>query len=803
MRHFNTQTDFESGESRMSDKRLYRDSELQTLQEINRIILESLDIKVLTEGILNKVSEMGAFDIGMICFVTAARRTLEPIAHRGFRDHENLKRYHTNIKERSTAGIADRVIATKQVRVIDLDKTEGVRTFRHEGVRSLVIVPLRADQDALGVMYLGSRQPREFDPSQLRLLEAVGTQAGIAVQKATQARERHALNIVATAISQSLRRDELLEIALDKVLEVTGRERVSIRLKDPATDDITLAAHRGFSQDEIVDLLQRVRHHGPTEQVLASGQPVVVNSRQELSNIQSLLPQSRSVAWIPMKTGARVVGILGISASSPVPFSQREVEFLQAIGNMIGAALENARLFSETEARYQELQTLHLISETILESLDLKTMMERILKHAFEIGKFDFGVVRLLNGARECLEVVASCGYRDPENVGRHRKKLESYRNGSRTTRVMEDRTVRVVDLDRISGMRTFKKEGARTIVAVPLRSHEQLVGLIQLGNRTPREFRESELRILDAIGSQAGIAIQKARLYEESKQAQVALAEKAAELARSNAELRYFADENKSAKEKLEKVNSVLTVQACELARSNTELEQFAYVASHDLQEPLRMVASYVQLLARRYKGKLDAEANEFIGYAVDGSKRMQDLINALLAYSRIGTKRQELKPTPCESVLATAIKNLEIAVEDSQAVITHDPLPTVMADAVQLGQLFQNLLGNAIKFRGRERPAVHVAADRSGNEWRFSFRDNGIGIDPQYSDRVFVIFQRLHSKEEYPGTGIGLALCKKIVERHGGRIWIESEPGKGSRFRFTIPAGNGRKGENVHGDS
>jgi PAS domain S-box-containing protein len=225
------------------------------------------------------------------------------------------------------------------------------------------------------------------------------------------------------------------------------------------------------------------------------------------------------------------------------------------------------------------------------------------------------------------------------------------------------------------------------------------------------------------------------------------------------------------------------------ELQRSNKELEQFAYVASHDLQEPLRMVTSYTQLLAERYQDQLDDKAKKFIHYAVDGAVRMQLLINDLLIYSRVGTKGKPLEPTDSHAVLGEALNILRIFIDEAKAIITHDELPEVNADASQLVQLFQNLIGNAVKFRGEESPHVHVSARDQGQEWLFSVRDNGIGIDLQYADKVFVIFQRLHARDEYPGSGIGLAICKKIVERHGGRIWFESEPGKGTTFYFTFP--------------
>ena len=200
-------------------------------------------------------------------------------------------------------------------------------------------------------------------------------------------------------------------------------------------------------------------------------------------------------------------------------------------------------------------------------------------------------------------------------------------------------------------------------------------------------------------------------------------------------------------------------------------------------------MVSSYVQLLARRYKEKLDSDADDFINFAVDGANRMQSLIKDLLAYSRVGTKGKSLEPTSCETVLDLTLANLQFAIEENSARVTHDPLPTVLADQSQLVQLFQNLIANAIKFRGEEAPHVHLAAEKHEGGWLFSIRDNGIGIDEEYGERIFEIFQRLHGRDDYSGTGIGLAICKKIVDCHGGRIWVTSNPGGGSAFYFTLP--------------
>ena len=256
---------------------------------------------------------------------------------------------------------------------------------------------------------------------------------------------------------------------------------------------------------------------------------------------------------------------------------------------------------------------------------------------------------------------------------------------------------------------------------------------------------------------------------------------------------LRGFGKITRDVSERL-KSEENLTKTMEELKRSNDELEQFAYVASHDLQEPLRMVASYTQLLAQRYKGRLDSDADEFIAFAVDGCNRMQGLIQDLLSYSRAGANREELREISCENALQQALGNLRTAIEESAAKVTHDSLPALTTAETQLVQVFQNLVGNAIKYRSAEPPRVHVSATDGGNEWVFAVRDNGLGIEPQYFERIFVLFQRLHGQKEFEGTGIGLAMCKKIVDRLGGRIWVESQSKQGSTFFFALPVGDGK---------
>jgi light-regulated signal transduction histidine kinase (bacteriophytochrome) len=305
----------------------------------------------------------------------------------------------------------------------------------------------------------------------------------------------------------------------------------------------------------------------------------------------------------------------------------------------------------------------------------------------------------------------------------------------------------------------------------------------------THRAIVDDQNRVAEVLSLGNDISAQKQaedQLRRARDELQCAVEERTAALTAINTALQEEVGE-RAATEK------ALARKAEELARSNGDLEQFAYAASHDLHEPLRNVSSCVQLLRNRYGKDLTPEANQLMKLAEDSTDRMKNLINGLLRYSRVGTRGNPFEPRDCEQVLKDTLSDLRQAIEDSAATVTHDPLPTVLVDGTQLAQVFQNLIGNALKFCVAKPPQIHISAKRDAEEWIFSVKDNGIGIEAEYTDKIFAVFKRLHGDSTYPGTGIGLAITKKIVERHGGRIWVESEPHVGSTFYFTLPATTG----------
>jgi PAS domain S-box-containing protein len=436
------------------------------------------------------------------------------------------------------------------------------------------------------------------------------------------------------------------------------------------------------------------------------------------------------------------------------------------VAGLIGTVID----ITERKEAEQRQAIEYRVTRLLAESDSVEEVMPQVLRILCENLGFAYGARWVHDPQARVLRCVESWCAEDPgleefRRTSAARLETRPERPGGLNRRVWT--TGEAVWLPDVSQETTLQRReaaaraGLRSAFAFPILMGGEFYGVIEFYARALRPRDERAIEIAQTAGSQIAQFI--ARL-----QAEAALREANDELAR----------------------------QAEELKRSNSELEQFAYVASHDLQEPLRMISSYTQLLMRRYGDRFDKEAKEFMDFVVDGSARMKQLIEDILAYSRIGTRGRELVPVESEAALKRALASLRGSIEASGATVTHDPMPAVHADAVQLAQLLQNLIGNALKFKGADAPRVHVAVTQRPDWWQFAVRDNGIGIDPEFFGRIFMVFQRLHGKGEYPGTGIGLAICKKVVDRHGGRIWVESRPGAGSTFFFTLP----RKGEPAH---
>ena len=407
---------------------------------------------------------------------------------------------------------------------------------------------------------------------------------------------------------------------------------------------------------------------------------------------------------------------------------------------------------SEQRRRTREQETLSNIARIIGSSLAIDEVYERFAREVAQLIPFDRIVINLTaDRAGYMVDTYQSSTVEVPDRAPDQAYVVE----GTLSDAVIKSQRCIVFQpgneaeaADGYAGLVGAYGMGLRSFLSAPLLYRGEPIGCLNLHSLTDSAYSDRHRLLAERIGVYIAGAIANAQLHTQ------------------------------------------VTRQTEELSRSNSELEQFAYVASHDLQEPLRMVSSYVALLGRRYDGQLDDRADKYIHFAVDGANRMQRLIHDLLAYSRVGTRGGELTPTDTASVLGETLSNLEVAIDESEAEVVYSDLPSVMGDPSQLRQLFQNIVGNALKFRSESRPRVELEASQDGDQWTFSIRDNGVGFDQRYAERVFGVFKRLHRNADIPGTGIGLAICQRIIDRHGGRIWAESKLGEGSCFYFTLPA-------------
>jgi signal transduction histidine kinase len=479
----------------------------------------------------------------------------------------------------------------------------------------------------------------------------------------------------------------------------------------------------------------------------------------------------RSLVAVPYSDGTRR-GRMRVGSARRDGFPPADVRLVEHLALLANAAHRRLQLTAsvrDTELRLEEerrrltqaldvgkandlLQTAHAafrgdVSATLAQGRTMRDMLQQCCEAAVRHLGAAFARIWTHNRAESVLELQASAGLYTHIDGGHARVPVGKFKIGLIAAEKEAHLTNDVLHDERVGDRAWAAREGMVSFAGYPLLVDGEVVGVFAMFGRAP--LAQETLAVLGSAADAISQGIRR----------------KAAELA--------------------------LEDRARELQRSNNDLEQFAYVASHDLQEPLRMVSNYVQLIERRYKDKLDQSGLEFINFAVEGAQRMQRLINDLLSYSRVGRRGAAFANVDLAQIWPRVLTGLEASIADAHATVTADePLPTVWADETQLEQLLQNLVSNAVKFHGTEPPKIHLSVERRGREWHFSMRDNGIGIEPQYFERIFIIFQRLHGRGEYPGTGIGLAVCKKIVDRHAGRIWVESTTGAGATFHFTLPA-------------
>lgn len=573
---------------------------------------------------------------------------------------------------------------------------------------------------------------------------------------------------VGRIITSSLDIDDVYEGFAQQVRRLIPFDRIAISLVDLETET--------FVNEYVLGVFAAGRERGSTVPLEGTMVGAAIESRDAIilqGNLDELIQRFpgmvrsglRSVIAAPIMFQNEVLGVLNMRSLKDNAYEEHHLDLMRKVVSQIAPAIANSQLYAENAAAASAAQRLARqnaalaeIGRVISSSLDIEEVYALFADQTFHLIPFDRISINLIR--EDIGEFMTAYVIGTP---ARGRAVGETTRiAGTFTEQVIRNRHATVFHpgskeamLGRFPGLGPEYESGIRSFLSVPLIFNDRVMAVLSFRSLSEDTYTHQDVEVAQFIGAQVAGAIANSQLHAETVEA-----------------------------------DRILQEQAAELTRSNAELEQFAYVASHDLQEPLRVIAGYVHLLEERYGDRIDQEGREFIAFTTDAVHRMRMLINDLLDYSRVESDGNPFEHVDCNRALSNALADLGVSIQETGAEITSDPLPEFSGDPVQISQLLENLIANAIKFRqDDESPKIHVSCHRNDTNWQLSVSDNGIGIRPRYQDRIFGMFKRAHKRSKYPGTGIGLAMCSKIVERHGGTIWVESEVDEGSTFHFTIP--------------
>ncbi|HUT23145.1 MAG TPA: GAF domain-containing protein [Sumerlaeia bacterium] len=739
------------------------------LDGINRALVEALKCESDDEAAracLGVAQELTNSNIGFVGEVNATGRfDTIALSNPGW-DACTIPRSESAVmlKNMELRGIWSRALKEGKSQIVSDPASDPDRVGIPEGhppLTSFLGVPLTQSGKTVGMIGLANKDSG-FDAADREAVEALSVAFAEALSRK---RAEQALRLDESRLEALLQLSKMAHEPLDKITNYALEEAVRLTksqigyLAFMSEDETVLTMHawskHAMKECAIADkpIVYPLEDTGLWGEAVRQRKPIITNDYLAPSPLKKGYPEGHVEVIrhmnVPIFDGERIVAVAGVG-NKDRDYDDADVRQIALLMQEMWRILERKR--SEEALRKHREQLEELVQQRTGELQKVNTRLER------EIGEREQAETALREERNLLRTLIDSL----PDYIYVKDSKSRFILNNQAHLRVLRAKTQ-----EEILGKTDFDIFPSE--LAAPYYADEQTV----MDSGQPLLDREEVT--IDPLGRKQWLRTEKVP-FRDSHGAVVGLMG-----------ISHDITARKRAEEKLDETMK-------ELERSNKELEQFAYVASHDLQEPLRMVVSFLQLLEKRYTGKLDAAADEFIAFAVDGAKRMKKLINDLLAYSRVGTKGKPFEAVELQTVLDAALANLKVAVEQSGALVTHDALPTIVADPGQMAQLFQNLIGNAIKFHRDEAPRVHVGVEKRGGAFQFFVRDNGLGIDPKDHERIFDVFQRLHGRDEYEGTGIGLAICKKIVTRHGGSIWVESQRGTGSTFYFTI---GGRGGD------